>query len=82
MRNFGFGTESARCVSVEFSVHFGTSKLTFGASLALLEAKKYAIDYRLVYIRFLHAVKSAIFVFPVCEWTGWGDFRVSFGLIF
>ena len=45
-------------------------------------SKKYAIDYRLIYVWFLHAVKSAIFVLRECEWTGWGDFRVSFGLIF
>ena len=36
---FGFGAESARCVLVEFSVHFEASEWTFGAPLADLEAK-------------------------------------------
>ena len=39
LRNLGVGAESARCVLVEFSAHFGASKSTFGAPLALLESK-------------------------------------------
>ena len=27
-------------------------------------------------------MKSAVFVFRECQWTGWGHFLVSFGLIF
>ena len=39
LRNLGFGAESARCVLVEISAHFGASKSTSGAALALLESK-------------------------------------------
>ena len=43
---------------------------------------KYAISKSSIFIQFLHAMKSAIFVFRECVWTGWGHFLVSFGLIF
>ena len=39
LRNLGVGAESARCVLVEFSAHFGASKSTFGAPLALPESE-------------------------------------------
>ena len=39
LRNSEVGAESARCVLVEFSAHFGASKSTFGAPLALLESE-------------------------------------------
>ena len=39
LRNLEVGAESARCVLVEFSAHFGASKSTFGAPLALLESE-------------------------------------------
>ena len=39
LRNLGFGAESARCVLVEISAHFGASISTFEAPLAVLESK-------------------------------------------
>ena len=39
LRNLEVGTESARCVLVEFWAHFGASESTFGASLVLLESE-------------------------------------------
>ena len=48
--NLGFGAESARCVLVEFSAHFEASKLTFGASLADLDAK----NMRLISVGFVN----------------------------
>ena len=36
LRNLGVGAESARCVLVDFLLHFGASKSTFGTPLALL----------------------------------------------
>ena len=45
------------------------------------EIKRYALCSSCTFDRFLHAVKSAIFVCRECEWTGWGHFLVSFGLI-
>ena len=43
---------------------------------------KYAISKSSIFIQFLHAMKSAIFVFRECVWTGWVHFLVSFELIF
>ena len=36
--NLGVGAESARCVLVEFLLHFGAPKSTFGTPLAFLES--------------------------------------------
>ena len=38
LRNLAVGAESARCVLVEFLLHFGAPKSTFGTPLAFLES--------------------------------------------